>query len=33
MGADEISIAYDCSCTKFTEAQGDTLESLGVDVL
>lgn len=32
-GSDEISLGYDCSCKQFVEAQGDTLESLGVDVL
>ena len=28
-----VDFSDDCSCEKFVEAQSDTLESLGVDVL
>jgi hypothetical protein len=32
-GSSEAELSVDCSCTKFVEAEGDTLGNLGVDVL
>lgn len=32
-GSSEAELATDCFCQHFVEAQGDTLENLGVDLL